>query len=56
MTKKTFNPGEIAPVSGQYQNQKTKTEVTVVKGEPLPPTPGKGQGYTLVDKTKHKSK
>lgn len=56
MTKQILNPGEKAPVSGQYQNPKTKTEVTVVKGEPLPPTPGKGQGYKLVDPTKHKSK
>ena len=55
MTMKTYNPGEKAPVSGQYQNPTTKTEVTVVKGEPLPPTPGKGQGYKLVDPTKHKT-
>jgi hypothetical protein len=55
MASKTFSPGEKAPVSGQYQNPTTKTEVTVVKGEPLPPTPGKGQGYKLVDPTKHKA-
>ena len=52
--KKVFKPGQKAPVSGQYKNIKTGYEVTVVKGEPLPPTPKKGQGYTLVDKTKHK--
>ncbi|MEA4989797.1 hypothetical protein [Desulfovibrio desulfuricans] len=56
MTKQILNPGEKAPASGQYQNPKTNTEVTVVKGEPLPPTPGKGQGYKLVDPTKHKGK
>jgi hypothetical protein len=30
-------------------------EVTVVKGEPLPPTPKKNMGYVLVDATKNKS-
>lgn len=56
MTSKTYKPGETAPTSGQYKNPSTNTEVTVVKGEPLPPTPGKGQGYKLVDPTKHKGK
>lgn len=56
MSKQTLNPGEKAPVSGQYQNPKTKTEVTAVEGKPSPPTPGKGQGYKLVDPTKHKNK
>ena len=56
MSSKTHKPGETAPTSGQYKNTSTNTEVTVVKGEPLPPTPGKGQGYKLVDPTKHKSK
>lgn len=55
MASKPLSPGQQAPTSGQYQNTTTKTEVTVVKGEPLPPTPGKGQQYRLVDKTKHKS-
>ena len=54
MAKEKLNPGTPAPVSGQYQNTTTKTEVTVTKGEPLPPTPEKGQKYILVDKTKHK--
>lgn len=56
MSSKIYKPGETAPTSGQYKNPSTNTEVTVVKGEPLPPTPGKGQGYKLVDPTKHKSK
>lgn len=55
MANKKFSPGEKAPVSGQYRNISTRTEVTVVKGEPLPPTPGKNQEYILVDMTKHKS-
>lgn len=57
MSKKqppSLPPGTKAKISGQYKNEKTKTEVTVTKGEPLPPTPEKGQGYKLVDKTKHK--
>ena len=54
MKKRSFNPGEIAPRSGQYKNAKTKMEVTVTKGEPLPPTPKKGQGYVMADPTKHK--
>jgi hypothetical protein len=53
-----FHSGNKAPVSGQYarvtaSGKVTNKEVTVTKGEPLPPTPHKGQGYVLVDKTKH---
>jgi len=32
-----LKPGTPAPKSGQYLNPKTKTEVTGVKGKPLPP-------------------
>lgn len=52
--KKRYSPGETVPKSGQYKNTSTRTEVTSVKGEPLPPTPKSGQKYVLVDKTKHK--
>ena len=31
-------------------------ERTVVRGEPLPPPPEKGQRYILVDPTKNKTK
>jgi len=53
-------PGEKAPYSGQYgvvgpRGGITGLEVTVTKGETLPPTPQPGQGFVLVDKTKHKS-
>lgn len=56
----TYKPGQKAPVSGQYgvvgpKGGKTGSEVTVTKGETLPPTPKSGQGFLLVDKTKHKS-
>lgn len=49
-----YKPGEKAPKSGQYRNNATRSEVTVTRGEPLPPTPRRGQSYTLVDPTKHK--
>ena len=51
---RTLKPGRPAPVSGQYRIGGTRIERTVVKSEPLPPTPKSGQGYTLVDKTRHK--
>jgi hypothetical protein len=52
---KTLKPGTPAPQSGQYKNPRTGTEVTGgVQGKPLPPTPRPGQGYVLVDPTKHK--
>jgi hypothetical protein len=55
--KKLHKPGEIAEVSGQYpmvgpQGGDTGQEVTVVKGEPFPPTPKPGMGYGAPDKTK----
>lgn len=53
-TNSKLPPGTKAPASGQYRNNVTRTEVTVVRGEPLPPTPKPGQTYTIADKTKHK--
>ena len=55
----TYKSGQKAPKSGQYgvvgpKGGKTGTEVTVTKGETLPPTAKPGQGFVLVDKTKHK--
>ena len=52
---RTLKPGTPAPYSGQARNNNTRTEVTVVRGEPMPPTPKSGQTYTMVDRTKHKS-
>ncbi len=54
-----YKPGDKAPVSGQYpvvgpRGGDQGTEVTSVKGEPLPPTPKPGMGYGAPDKTKHK--
>lgn len=56
MKKDRFKPGGLAPESGQYQNTKTKTEITATKNKPLPPTPEPWQNYVLIDKTKHKKK
>jgi hypothetical protein len=49
-----YKPGQQVPYSGQARNNTTKTEVTVVKGERMPPTPKPNQTYTMVDRTKHK--
>lgn len=56
--KPSLKSGQTAPKSGQYERvnrigNPTGKEVTVTRGEPLPPTPKKGQSYRLVDKTKH---
>ena len=57
--KPLYRPGEKAPKSGQYplvgpQGGKQGTEVTVTKGEPMPPTPRPGMGYGRPDVTKHR--
>lgn len=60
MSKKSsgLKPGQSAPVSGQYRIQGPRggqgPERTVVRGEPLPPTPSPGSTYSLVDRTKTK--
>lgn len=56
--KKIYKPGQIATHSGQYpivgpRGGKTGGEVTVVKGEPFPPTPKAGMGFGRPDYTKH---
>lgn len=52
-----LHPGMPAPVSGQYlrrwPNGVGGIEVTVTKGEPLPPGPTPGCTYELVDATRH---
>jgi hypothetical protein len=49
-----LKPGQPAPRSGQYENNRTGAEVTVTRGEPMPPTPKSGDTYRIVDPTKHK--
>lgn len=55
-----LKPGTKAPASGQYgvigpRGGKINHEVTVVKGEPMPPTQKSGQRYVLNDRTNNKS-
>jgi len=54
-----LKPGEKAHASGQYQeigpHGRKGREVTVTKGEPLPPTTMHGSTYSLVDRTKNQS-
>lgn len=55
---KTIKSGQKVPTSGQYEvvgprGGRTGHEVTLVKGEPAPPTMKPGQKMVLVDKTKH---
>ena len=57
--KDELKPGQRACRSGQYQQVGPRggrgKEVTVTRGEPLPPTPRPRMSYTLVDPTKNKS-
>lgn len=60
MTGKKLTPGTKAPVSAQYEilgprGGRTGTERTVVRGEPLPPTPKAGEAYRIADRTKNGS-
>lgn len=60
MTKNPIlRPGQPTPVSGQYERLgvrggHTGIEVTSTRGNPLPPGLTAGQGYRLVDATKHR--
>ncbi len=61
MSEELLKPGQITPVSGQYEivgprGGSTGQEITSVKGKPLPPTPEPNQLLKLVDPTKHKEK
>jgi hypothetical protein len=59
MSKSPLKPGKVAPFSGQYQEigprGGARREVTVVKGERLPPTTLPDCTYALVDPTKNSS-
>lgn len=54
-----LKPGQTAPASGQYQTIGPKggkgNEVTVSKGEKMPPTPKPNSTYILVDPSDNKS-
>ncbi len=53
-----LRPGQSTPVSGQYQQIGPRggmgSEITAVRGKPLPPTGKAGSTFRLVDPTKHK--
>ncbi len=60
MASKPLKPGAKAPASGQYEivgprGGRTGEERTVVRGEPLPPTPKSGQRYRLTDRTRNQA-
>ena len=60
MSENKLTPGTKAPVSAQYEilgprGGRTGTERTVVRGEPLPPTPKAGEAYRIADRTKNAS-
>jgi len=51
-----MKPGEITRVSGQYTySQLPHSQITSVKGNPLPPPPGRRKGgwWELTDVTRH---
>jgi hypothetical protein len=56
-----LKPGMDAPLSAQYvavgpRGGRGDTEITAVKGKPMPPTPRPNMTYVPVDVTKHKRK
>ncbi|HKB16110.1 MAG TPA: hypothetical protein VKF62_08590 [Planctomycetota bacterium] len=57
--RKLLTPGERAPLSGQFEivrrGRRTGVERTVVRGEPLPPTPRKRDRYRVTDRTRNKT-
>lgn len=48
--------GQVCPQSGQYRPVGGKTEVTLVQGKRVPPTPQGATKFIMVDATKHKNK
>ena len=51
--KKTYSPGQKVPISGQYKEPGSSSEITGVKEKRLPPTKRPNSGFVLVDATKH---
>lgn len=57
---KTYSPGAKAPFSGQYERVgprggDTNKEITISKGETLPPGRRSGETFKLVDRSRNKS-
>ncbi len=45
--------GGTVPISGQYRPVGSRTEVTFVEGNRVPPTQNGAATFVLVDQTKH---
>ncbi|MEW6616590.1 MAG: hypothetical protein AB1401_14130 [Thermodesulfobacteriota bacterium] len=53
-SKPSVKPGGTVFDSGIYKSTKSKTKATLVKGEPAPPTPKKGETWVqVVDTNPH---
>ncbi len=50
----TVGTGGKTQVSGQYRPTGTKKEITLSKGDRVPPYQGEAKKFVLVDRTKHK--
>ncbi len=57
--KDLYPPGTPAPSSGQFEivrrGRRTGVERTVVRGEPLPPTPKRRDRYRVSDRTRNQA-
>lgn len=56
-----LKPGQIAPTSGRYglygpRGGDLHREITITRGQPMPPTARPGQTYRIDDVTKHRPK
>lgn len=55
MSTKAVKPGQTVKDSGIYKSNKSGTKSTLVKGEPAPPTPKKGEMWKqIVDTNRDK--
>jgi hypothetical protein len=55
MPKIQVSTGGSARVSGQYRPVGSSKEITLSRGDRVPPYAGEARKFTLVDKTKHKN-
>lgn len=54
VSQKKYTPGTPVPDSGTVKVPGKPGEVTVVKNEPFPPPPAKGDKWVYTRKTPHK--
>ena len=55
MSNVKVKTGGTAEVSGQYRPVGTRHEITLSRGDRVPPYSKEAKTFVLVDKTKHKS-